>query len=100
MRDRHMIFFSNTKVSGIRLMEPHYAKTVERIRSSDAKYCLMIQDGMRLNYTSHKAKTEIGRIGKTNQTDQYGLIQHSVLCVSDKNEPYGLLDINYFHYDE
>jgi len=93
-------FFSNRKVTGKAMIEPHYQKTAERARTSDAKYLLMIQDGMRLNYTSHQAKTEIGRIGKTNQTDQYGLIQHSVLCITDQNEPLGLLDIDYFHYDE
>lgn len=93
-------FFSNPKVSGKAMIEPHYQKTVERAHASYAKYLLLIQDGMRLNYTSHKAKTEIGRIGKTKQTDQYGLIQHSVLCVTDQNEPLGLLDIDYFHYDE
>lgn len=92
--------FSNSKVSGAAMIQPHYKKTIERAHASDAEYLLMIQDGMRLNYTSHKAKTEIGRIGKTNKTDQYGLIQHSVLCVTDKNEPLGLLDIDYFHYDE
>ncbi|HEX4044641.1 MAG TPA: IS4 family transposase [Gammaproteobacteria bacterium] len=81
-------------------MEPHYAKTVERIKTSDAEYILAIQDGMRLNYTSHKAKTEIGRIGKSGNKEQYGLIQHVMLCVTEKNEPLGLLDLNYFHYDE
>lgn len=81
-------------------MEPHYTNTVERIKNSNAEYILAIQDGMRLNYTKHKAKTEIGRIGKTGKTDQYGLIQHVMLCVTEKNEPLGLLDLNYFHYDE
>src|SRR5262249_54964695 len=70
------------------------------VQASNAKYLLMIQDEMRLNFTNHKAKTKIGRIGKSQKTDQYGLIQHSVLCVTDQNEPLGLLDLDYFHYDE
>lgn len=81
-------------------MEPHYTKTVERIKTTNAEYILAIQDGMRLNYTSHKAKTETGRIGKSGKKEQYGLIQHVMLCVTDQNEPLGLLDLNYFHYDE
>ena len=84
----------------MKLLEPHYARTVERIKASKAEYIYAIQDGMRLNYTKHKAKTEIGRIGKTGKTDQYGLIQHAMLCVTDKNESLGLLDLDYFHYDE
>jgi transposase Tn5 family protein len=95
-----MIFFSNPKITRAKLMEPHYANTVERIKGSNAKYILAIQDGMRLNYTNHKAKTEIGRIGKSGGKEQYGLIQHALLCVTEKNEPLGLLDLNYFHYDE
>jgi IS4 transposase len=82
------------------LLTPHYKRTVERIRQSDAKYILAIQDGMRLNYTKHPAKTELGRIGKIGQTDLYGLIQHSTLCVTDKNEPLGLIDVQHFDYDE
>ncbi len=30
----------------------------------------------------------------------YGLIQHSTLCVTDRNEPLGLIDVQYFDYDE
>lgn len=82
------------------MIEPHYERTRERIHQSDAKYILALQDQMRLNYTSHLAKTEIGRIGKTGKTDQYGLIQHNVLCVTEKNEPLGLMDVQWFHYDE
>jgi hypothetical protein len=83
-----------------KLIEPHYQQTKERIEKCDSKYILAIQDQMRLNYTSHVAKTELGRIGKTGKTEQYGLIQHSILCVTDKNEPLGLLDVRLFDYDE
>jgi transposase Tn5 family protein len=82
------------------LIEPHYQQTAERIKQSDSKYILAIQDQMRLNYTHHYAKTELGRIGKTGNTEQYGLIQHSVLCVTDKNEPLGLMDVNLFDYED
>lgn len=82
------------------MISPHYKQTQRRIESSDAKYILAIQDQMRLNFTSHKAKTELGLIGKNGKTDQYGLIQHSVLCVTDQNEPLGLIDVDYFDYSD
>lgn len=94
-------FFSNPKVSREALLEPHLQNTVSRVKETDAKYVLAIQDTTTLNFTSHKAKTEIGRIGRTkSKIDQYGLYQHSTLCVSDTNECLGLIDIQYFHNDE
>jgi hypothetical protein len=75
--------------------------TISRVNEIDAKYVLAIQDTTILNFTSHKAKTEIGRIGRTkSKIDQYGLYQHSTLCVSDTNECLGLIDIQHFHNDE
>lgn len=82
------------------MLEPHYKKTAERVAFNNAKYILAIQDGTVLNYSSHKSKTEIGRIGRVGKTDQYGLIQHSTLLVTDQNEPLGLIDLHHFHYDD
>ena len=82
------------------LIAPHYQQTVQRIQDSDAEYVLAIQDQMRLNFTKHKAKSDLGSIGKSGKTIQYGLIQHSVLSVTDRNEPLGLLDVSYFDYDD
>ena len=89
-------FFSNPKISSDKLISTHYAQTAERIRVSRSKYILAIQDQMYLNYTNHKAKNYLGTIGKTGKTVQYGIIQHSCLCVDDSNEAMGLLDLNYF----
>lgn len=82
------------------MITPHYENTRDRILKSDAKYILAIQDQMRLNFTHHAAKADLGVIGKTGNTDQYGLIQHSVLCVTDQNEPLGLTDVKHFDYSE
>lgn len=87
-------------MSSAKLIAPHYKQTVQRVHESEAKYILAIQDQMRLNFTGHKAKTDLGTIGKTGKTIQYGLIQHSVLAVTDENEPLGLLDVNYFDYSD
>jgi hypothetical protein len=93
-------FFSNPKVSGEILLEPHYLNTIERVRASKAEYILAIQDTTVLNYTSHLAKTEIGRIGLTGKTHQYGLFQHNTLCVSSENEALGIIDLQHFHNDD
>lgn len=99
-RDKLTIFFGNAKVTKERLIEPHYEQSVFRIKSSHSKYILAIHDQMRLNYTHHKAKHDLGRIGKTGKTTQYGLIQHSVLCIDDRNEPLGLMDLSFFDFSE
>lgn len=82
------------------MLIPHYNRTKQRINESDAKYILAIQDQMYLNYSSHKAKSELGTISAAQHTTVYGLIQHSVLCVTDKNESLGLMDLEYFHNSE
>lgn len=99
--DKLTIFFSNPKVSSEKLINPHYKETKKRILESNAKYILAIQDQMRLNFSHHNAKTDLGGIGRTtSKTEQYGLIQYSVLCVTDQNEPLGLMDLKYFDYSE
>jgi hypothetical protein len=80
-------------------MQCHYEQTAQRICNSNAQYILAIQDQMRLNYTHHPAKTELGSIGKNKKTEQYGLIQHNLLCVTDQNTPLGLMDVRHFDYD-
>lgn len=82
------------------LFLPHQACTVERIAQEESDYILAIQDSTYLNYTNHLAKTDLGRIASTKNRAQYGLIQHSTLCVTEHNEPLGLLDVQFFHHDE
>jgi hypothetical protein len=93
-------FFSNPKVSSNLLLKPHYQNTIERIKANESDYILAIQDGTVFNFTSHLAKTEIGRIGKTGKKEQYGLFQHNTLCVSSDNEALGLIDLQHFHNDD
>lgn len=83
------------------MLKEHYKNTAKRVKESKAEYILAIQDQTYLNYTSHKAKKEdLGRIGKSGNKVQYGLIQHSTLCVTQKNEALGLIDVSHFHNDE
>jgi hypothetical protein len=92
-------FFQNEKVDHQDIFECHAKQTAQRVKESP-DVVLLIQDGMRLNFTSHTAKTDIGRISKSNGKDIYGIIQHSSLCVTENNEPLGLIDVQFFDYDQ
>ncbi len=94
-------FLGNSKVKSSLIMNEHFKQTAQRIQSSKASYILLIQDRMLLNFTHHLAKTDIGRIGKSGtKKDQYGLFQHSTLCITDTNECLGLINVRVFHNDE
>ena len=97
-------FFSNVKVSSNSLIAPHYDQTIarvaERLSSSDDQELLLIQDSCYINYTSHKAKVDIGRIGITGNTEQYGIIQHTNLVVTKDNHPLGLLSLQFYDNEE
>lgn len=92
-------FYSNPKITSDQLLKPHVDKTAERVRASNSEYILAIQDTTVLNYTTHKAKTQIGRISNSGKKDQYGLFQHNTLCVGSNNEALGLIDLQHFHND-
>ena len=89
-------FFSNIKVNSDYLLAPHLSQTTNRINNNTDKLLLAIQDSCYLNFSTHKAKTDIGRIGKTGNSEQYGIIQHSTLCTTLNNEPLGLIDLRLY----
>lgn len=94
-------FFSNPKVEGGRLLKPHCKQTIERVKQDESNYILSIQDSTTLNYSSHLAKTEIGRTGSSsNKKHLYGLFQHTALLVSNQNEPLGMLDVRHYDNDD
>lgn len=97
---KRTIFFSNPKVSGTALLKAHYNKTVARAKAVDTRYILAIQDKTTLNFTSHSAKTELGRVAGKGKTSQYGLFQQSTLLVTQSNESLGLIDVKHFDYDD
>ncbi|MDI9819922.1 IS4 family transposase, partial [Legionella sp. PL877] len=78
----------------------HYHETVNRAKEVKTPYILAIQDKTTLNFTTHTAKTELGRIGGKGKKSQYGLFQHSTLLVTQSNEPLGLIDVKHFDYDD
>lgn len=97
---KRTIFFRNPKVTGDALLKAHYHQTVTRAKGIKTDYILAIQDKTTLNFTTHQAKTELGRIGGKGKKSQYGLFQHSTLLVTSNNEPLGLIDVKHFDYDD
>lgn len=82
------------------MIKPHYNQIAERINQTNTEYILSIQDNTVLNFTSHKAKIEIGRIGGSGKKSQYGIFQHSTLLVTAENDPLGVIDLQHFSYDD
>ncbi len=82
------------------MLKAHYQKTVVRAKEMSTDYILAIQDKTTLNFTTHQAKTELGRIGGKGKKSLYGLFQHSTLLVTPNNEPLGLIDVKHFDYDD
>jgi hypothetical protein len=83
----HRIFTAETtSVRG--LLAGHRDQTVRRCRQHPL--VLALQDTTELDYTTHKATTGLGPIGKGTQR---GLLAHSVLMVTTEGIPLGLLDL-------
>jgi len=93
-------FFSNPKVNWLNLLDAHQDRTIERIDSSQDKYIYVIQDSTFYNYTNHKAKTDIGVIGKQGRFTQFGFLQHTALCVSAQDIPLGILELDFIGYED
>jgi hypothetical protein len=93
-------FFSNVKVFWKELHSPHVNQSINRINNLEADQdILLLHDTTVLNYTTHEAKRELGKIGKGNK-DYYGVLQHTTLGITANNIPLGVLNLNYFNYDE
>lgn len=93
-------FFSNPKVGWINMLETHQAQTIQRIQSSSSDHIYIIQDTTFYNYTAHKAKTEIGTIGKQGRFTQFGFLQHTALCISGDDLPLGIMELDFMGYED
>ena len=93
-------FFSNPKVRWRNLLKSHQDNTIERIRELQDRYIYLIQDSTFYNYTNHKAKIDIGNIGKQGRFTQFGFLQHTSLCISANDLPIGILELDFIGYDD
>lgn len=93
-------FFSNPKVGWLNLLGNHQAQTIQRIQDPSTEFVYIIQDSTFYNYTAHKAKIDIGNIGKQGRFTQFGFLQHTALCISEKDLPLGILELDFMGYDD
>lgn len=68
-------------------MNSHYEKTINSLLNE--KVVLNVQDTTELNFTTHKSKKEMGRIGNSNCT---GLMVHTTLSLTGEGVPVGILE--------
>ena len=93
-------FFSNPKIGWISLIEPHKEQTKQRIVESEGDFIYVIQDSTFYNYTDHKAKIDLGLIGKQGSFSQFGFLQHTSLCINSNDLPLGILEIDFMGYED
>ena len=81
-------FFDNENVSSQKILEPHWQRTVERMRAHERVFA--IQDTTYLDSTDHPSTQGLGPIGTKSQKRQ-GLVKHTTLVVSASGVPLGCL---------
>ncbi len=84
---RRLFRLPKTTVNG--LLTGHYEQTAARCASHELVLC--VQDTTTLNFSSHKSKTGLGRIGSTDALR--GLLAHSVMAVTPDGLPLGMLHV-------
>jgi len=75
------------KVTAMKLLEPHYQCTRERMMEHDTVLC--IQDTTELDYTG---KNDIEGLGTLNYENRKGFYLHPTLAVTPQRLPLGILD--------
>ena len=80
--------FDHAKVSAEKVLAPHIARTVERIRAHPRVLCL--QDTSELDYTG---KSDIQGLGPLNYETRRGLYLHPTLAVTPDRLALGLLHV-------
>ncbi len=85
-------FFDNPKVSPEKILEPHYASTIDRVLEQDR--VVVAQDTSYFNFTSHRKTKGLGPLSKSpkNGFEQQGICLHTSLALTDKGLPLGLVD--------
>jgi hypothetical protein len=78
--------FNNPAVDPSAIQEPHRQITRERCRGQGLVLC--VQDTSEMDYTAHRAKKDLGPIGRLNGQ---GFLQHSALAVLPNGRLLGVL---------
>ncbi|MGH7592518.1 MAG: IS4 family transposase [Gemmatimonadales bacterium] len=85
--------FDNPKATPAAILEPHRAATVARMAAHGGPI-LVMQDTVFFSYGKHVNTRGLGPIGKSNNTEERGLIMHNALAFTATGVPLGLLSQN------
>jgi len=80
-------FFDNKNVNAERILAPHRAATIDRIKQQ--KTVLLIQDTPTLNFSGQHNRTDIGPI---NHDKHRGLLLHPTIAVTPERLCLGIID--------
>ena len=64
------------------------------------KHVYLIQDSTFYNYTNHKAKIDVGNIGKQHRHTQFGFMQYTALGISAQDVPLDILELDFIGYED
>jgi hypothetical protein len=81
-------FYANESVTSDALIQPHYDATEKRIRASESKVILCIQDTTELDFNGKQTEG----LGRLSYDAQRGMYCHPTLCVTPERLPLGLTD--------
>jgi len=87
-------FFDNEKVTPAKILEPHLANTVKRIKSHNIVLCL--QDTTELDYSS---KSDIEGLGPLNTNTHRGFLLHPTIAITPEREFLGIVNANMYTRD-
>lgn len=90
-------FFNNAKAAPDKILAPHRAAIVERIRQGGHRRVLLVQDTTECDYTTHQKLAGSGPLSSTNRR---GFFAHNLLVVTPERIPLGLWHTFIFARDD
>lgn len=79
-------FFANDAIDSEHLLDAHVLSAIQRARESKASVLLSLQDTTELDYSTHKKKKGIGKLGYN-----YGCLLHNTFLATESGVPLGVL---------
>ena len=90
-------FFDNPKANLDKILAPHRAATLARIRQGGYRRILLVQDTSECDYTTHPA---LQGAGPLSSQDRRGFFTHNLLVVTPERVPLGLWHTFIFARDD
>jgi IS4 transposase len=88
-------FFDNQNVSAEKILSPHRAATIERIKQQET--VLLIQDTTTLNFSGQHARADIGPL---NHEKHKGILLHPTIAVTPQRVCLGVIDTYHWAREE